>query len=287
VIWLMICQGVANHANAHAEQLRQRLVSHEGKARISVRRDDFIKGSPENPWSEVIDEFCGQVREHVGPSIDLFQPAFTTTGPAERAAAGIVLLDAVQSYFTVVLRPACGIPAMTLEGTTADWESLTQRAEEFAGFGLERWLDVLRPILRQFVRASAGDVDTGFWQSLYMEDYDRDGSVITGWITSFFPYLKDRRTGQATRPVEGLLVGESKVAQGRHADRQRWRWSADGPTLECFPGGLSRAPFCWQHLDQSYDMEFLGGFVGVAQDEETLTLRPEIGWAVRETPTAP
>jgi hypothetical protein len=31
-------------------------------------------------------------------------------------------------------------------------------------------------------------------------------------------------------------------------------------------------------------LEFLGGFVGVAQDQETLTLRPEIGWAVREAP---
>jgi hypothetical protein len=29
-------------------------------------------------------------------------------------------------------------------------------------------------------------------------------------------------------------------------------------------------------------MEFLGGFVGVAQDPATLALRPEIGWAVRE-----
>jgi len=29
-------------------------------------------------------------------------------------------------------------------------------------------------------------------------------------------------------------------------------------------------------------MEFLGGFVGVSQDEASLALRPEIGWAVRE-----
>ena len=81
----------------------------------------------------------------------------------------------------------CGIPAMTLVGPTADWESLTQRAEGFAGFGLERWLDVLGPILRQFVRASAGDVDTGFWRSLYKLDGESGGLVITGWITSFFP----------------------------------------------------------------------------------------------------
>ena len=35
-------------------------------------------------------------------------------------------------------------------------------------------------------------------------------------------------------------------------------------------------------MDKTFDMEFLGGFVGVGQDEETLAVRPEIGWAVRE-----
>jgi hypothetical protein len=37
--------------------------------------------------------------------------------------------------------------------------------------------------------------------------------------------------------------------------------------------------------DRSFDMEFLGGVVGVAEDQETLALRPEVGWAVREAPT--
>ena len=55
-----------------------------------------------------------------------------------------------------------------------------------------------------------------------------------------------------------------------------------GPTLEAFPGGLSKAPFRWEYLGRPFDMEFLAGFVGVAQDPETLALRPEIGWAVRE-----
>ena len=45
-IWLMIIQGVANHINAHAEELRPRIVSHQGKVTIQVRRDDFVKGSP-------------------------------------------------------------------------------------------------------------------------------------------------------------------------------------------------------------------------------------------------
>jgi len=48
------------------------------------------------------------------------------------------------------------------------------------------------------------------------------------------------------------------------------------------PSGLSTAPFVWDYLGRYYDYQFLGGFVGVCQDAADLTLRPEIGWAVRE-----
>src|SRR5262245_16015617 len=34
MIWLLLCQGVANHVNVHAERLRPRFVRHPGKARI-------------------------------------------------------------------------------------------------------------------------------------------------------------------------------------------------------------------------------------------------------------
>jgi len=284
-IWLIIIQGVANHINAHVEELRPRIVSHQGKVTIQVRRDDFVKGSPENPWSEVFHEFSAKIRDHVGPKIDLFLPAFSTTGPVERAAAEVVLLDAMQSYFEYEVRTLCGIPTITLEGTYEDWKALAERVQGFKAIGLGSWLDVLSPILDQFARAAQGDVDPTFWQSLYKLNNRSGGPVITGWITAFFPYLKDYRTRRATvlsriliegkrNDLEELLYPENKTATG---------W-AKGPKIEHLTSGLSKAPFRWDYLDRSFDMEFLGGFVGVAQDQETLTLRPEIGWAVREAP---
>ncbi len=53
MLWLLVAQGFANHVNANAEVLRPRFVKHRGKVTIKVRRDDFVKGSPENPWPEV------------------------------------------------------------------------------------------------------------------------------------------------------------------------------------------------------------------------------------------
>jgi hypothetical protein len=61
-------------------------------------------------------------------------------------------------------------------------------------------------------------------------------------------------------------------------------WKSPLFSAGSFPGGLSKAPFRWHNLDQSFAMEFLGGFVGVTEDRDTLTVKPKIGWAVREAP---
>jgi hypothetical protein len=281
-IWLMIIQGVANHINAHAEELRPRIVSHEGKVTIKMRRDDFVKGSPENPWSEVFDEFSTQIRDYIGPNIERFVPSYSTTGPSERAAAEVVLLDAMQSYFEYVVNTLCGIPTITLEGTHEDWKALAERAQGFREFGLGSWLEALSPILDQFARASRGDVDHTFWRSLYKFNSVSGGATINGWITAFFPYRKDLRTGRASRATN-LLFGtnNAKLERMLYPAEDR-NCEAPGYSVGSFPSGLSKAPFRWNYLERSFDMEFLGGFVGVAQDHETLTLRPEIGWAVRE-----
>jgi hypothetical protein len=46
--------------------------------------------------------------------------------------------------------------------------------------------------------------------------------------------------------------------------------------------GLSRAPFKWDCGGKPYEMEFVAGFMGIAQDEQSKALRPEIGWAVQD-----
>ncbi len=206
MIWLMIVQGVANHINAQAELLRPRFVKHEGQLQIEIRRDDFYKGSPENAWPEVFAQFASAIASHVGPACELFRAEFSTTGPVERAALDVVWLDAMQSYFQMKLRTRCGIPTITLEGTTDDWQLILDRVETFHDLQLEWWLDALRPILAQFAAASRGEIDAAFWKSIYRLHSESGGPYITGWIAAFFPYLKDEETDCATRPNNYLLA---------------------------------------------------------------------------------
>jgi hypothetical protein len=244
--------------------------------KITVQRDDFFKGSPENPWPEVFGEFSGQIRAHLGATThDLLLPSFSTTGGVERAAAEVVLLDAMQSYFSYEFKTLCGIPHIALEGTPDDWAQLADRTRGLAQFGLGWWTDALAPVLDQFTAASQGRADVRFWQSIYKLDRESGGPFASGWITTLFPYLKDGQSGLATCR-NPWLQERTNTAKG---SRPQFN---DGPTTEAFPSGMARAPFVWDYLGKRFAMEFLGGFVGVAQEADTLRLRPEIGWAVRE-----
>jgi hypothetical protein len=277
VFWLTLTQGLAHHINAHAESLRPQLVRHEGKLTIQVRRDDFVKGSPENPWPEVFAAFSEAIRHHIGDTHDLIVADFSTTGAVECAASEVVLLDAMQPYFCFELHTCCGIPSLTLEGTTEDWRSLARRVRLWKPLGLEWWIRPLLPILEQFAAAAAGRIDRAFWDSIYKWRGSKgSGSACTtGWILTLFPYL--HQAGGPTGQPHGVLSLRRNPWLGAAPSRQ-------GPGRDQFPGAPAKAPFRWVYFDQLFDMEFVGGLVGVCQDPDSLCLRPEIGWAVREAP---
>ena len=123
-----------------------------------------------------------------------------------------------------------------------------------------------------------------------------------GWINVFFPYLtvaeglptRQNPWLSGERELEELLAPpEESHQRSRFGTLPGNEWSPEsrhpGYVYEsAFPTGLARAPFVWEYRDEQGDvlrrwnMQFLGGFVGIGQDPETLCLRPEIGWAVRE-----
>jgi hypothetical protein len=164
---------------------------------------------------------------------------------------------------------------------------ILERLAQLERYDLRWWTSALVPILREFVAAAEGQFNIPFWRSLYKLDEKSGGPYITGWITAFFPYLRDWKSGQSTRvnpwlekggdDLQELLYPLSNIDPCKHGH---------GPRYGEFPGGLARAPFRWNYLKHTYEMELLGGFVGVRQNGETLSLRPEIGWAVREQEAA-
>lgn len=260
MIWLMICQGFAKHVELNAEQLRDKFVHHKGKKTLVVTRNTFVKGSPNNPWEGVFEEFSLQIKQHVGQAnYDLIVAKFSTTGHIEKACFEVSLMDTMKSYFNYQVRTVCGIPSITLEGTPQDWQNLLEKTKNMKGYGLDGWVDELVPILEQFVAASQGKPDKAFWQDIFkIRHLGSGGDVITGWIRTFFPYIQS---------------GEQFVPRGPY-----------GFSQDHFTPGISKVDFVWQYYAQRFNMEFIAGFVGISQHPTTKALRPEIGWIVRDKP---
>jgi hypothetical protein len=277
IVWLTICQGFAHHVNSQAEALRHCFVKHEGKVTLVVRRDEFKKGSPENDWPGVFAEFSELIRAQIGDTHELIVADFSTTGPVERAASEIVLMDTMQAFFSYELHTMCGIPSITLEGTADDWRRIASRVREFSRFGLDWWVDAVEPVLEQFVAAAEGKVDRRFWDSIYKwQGPQGSGSPhVSGWVVNLFAYLT---TSEAKFCGH---FGETSTAP--MLCRNPWLGappSRHGPGRDDFPSMPAKAPFLWKYFETYFEMEFVGGLIGVAQDPATLGLRPEIGWAI-------
>lgn len=276
-VWLCIAQSFALHVNLHADALRDRLVSHLGEKLIEVRRDDFVIGAPDNDWSGVFTDFADQLAVHLDAATEFLVADFSTTSAVERDVSRIVLMSAVQPYFRYEFTTLCGIPRITLLGTSHDWRSIRHRAEALAQFDLQSWTSALLPVLDQFAAASAGNVDGDFWRSFYKLNSKSGGPYVSGWINTLFPYIK--RDFRSASPSAGELLPNPFM--------ETWDTVPDehvcGPTVTQFPWGLSRAPFLWHYVFVDVPMEFLGGFVGMSQNPDTLAVRPAIGWAVRKT----
>jgi hypothetical protein len=279
-VWFCLAQGFAHHVALHAEELRARLVRHQGKKKLVVERRDFFLGQP-NPWPEAFAAFSEQIAANVGRLRDLVVADFSTTGPVERAASEVLLMDAFQPYFEYEMRAGCGIPAITLLGTPDDWRSIRRRAAMLSEFGLEWWTKALLPVLDEIVRASEGHVDRGFWRSFFRYQSGSGPSEMTGWILVLFPYLKEHgpRGEQmvASRHIasweKGLRIAEARTS---------WMFEAEGPALGAIPASVASAPvrFIDVRDGSEYAPRFVAGLFGVMQAEETAALSPEFGWAV-------
>ena len=270
-VWLTIAQGFGTHINVNAEKLRKRFVNHEGKQMIMIERDNFVKGSPNNDWQGCFSEFSDELSKFIGKKRDLMVSNFSTTGPIEKAASELVLMDSMKSYFKYACRTLCGIPNITLTGTVEDWTDIRTRAENLAEYELDWWLNSLSPVLDQFVRASEGRADIQFWDRMYKDNNGSGGPYCCGWVNTLFPYLEDHKG----KPVINAYAKEwDKGGFG------------GGPTMDQFSSSLSKTAFKWQYYDTTFDMEFLGGTVGVHQDKTTLALEPTIGWAIRDQGTS-
>lgn len=201
MIWLLISQGFARHINANQEAMRDYIVDFSGKQSLIVKTDKQLE-DPTLSWSEIFPQFTEQIKKQVGNSlVETLTCNFSTTTPLEKIASEITIMESVKPYFEfIVIRIVCGIPEITLEGTPEDWEKVLSKAKSLKGYKLEWWISELEPLLEEFVKASKGEINKGFWRNMFkyhsQEKYGAP-NMIDGWIVKFFPYDKKRTKEQS------------------------------------------------------------------------------------------
>lgn len=281
-LWITLARGFALHVNENAEKLRHKFVGHSGKEKLTVTRMDFSPGK-ENPWPEVFGAFAEQIDEHTGGLGKIVRVDFSTSGPTEIAASSLMAMDTFKSYFEYELFGGCGIPQITLTGTEQDWDELRRRAQQFAEYGLEYWVNALDPILEQFCNAKRGGVDDDFWKSMFRYNSGSGPAVMTGWANVLFPYFKNDSEQLYANPFLSDWKHRLEID-----DKQNWRERWDAPQgigIVAIPNCMTSVPLKVRWGTQETEVLLVGGLLAVTQDEATDTVEPECGWVVvYETP---
>jgi hypothetical protein len=272
-IWLCIAQGIAA-----ATRLAARAEA-RSRALLEIRRDDWLRGDPDNPWPSIFDDFSAAIGAQHPALHALVCAEHSTTGATERAAFAVTLMDAMQDYYAYRGSSLCGIPEITLLGTAADYRAIADRVGRLGDHGLAWWVPSLHAVCGQLVAAAEGRPDRDFFRSFYKRDESSGGPHMNGWINCLFPFE---------------WSSASKQFDVRNDHVERWQWPPlddgldedlpwEGAKQKSLPLGLSRAPVTWRVLvpPAEYRYELMAGFVGVLQQPDTLALRAEIGWAVR------
>jgi hypothetical protein len=282
-VWLTIAQGFSHHIAANAEALRERLVRHPGERQLTENLPHWSQQACELAISGLSAQIC----EASDPVLhENLVCDFSTTTPEIRTASEVVLMDTYSNYFTYQMRCLCGIPAITITGSPADWKRIRERIEVLETYELQWWIARLRPILDEFMQTTKGRPNREFWQAICKPRKAYAVTLITGWITDLFPYLVD----PPHRRRNNVFQWERKdwIPAELEPETSRPHLASDNPYgvgTRSFPSGLSSVPFDLKFPDGSTRrLDLVAGFLGVEQNSEDLALSPVIGWCVAEPP---
>lgn len=268
IIWNVIAQGFSQHVNNNPEALRDRIVYHEkGKIELSVMTKEELH-SPNVKWDELLNTFDNMIAERTKDNLaDVMRADFSTTDKTTRIVSQMTLMSSVKAFFDYsVIYLSCGIPNITIEGTTDDWQKVLNKTQQLRKYDLDWWVDDLVSILNEFINASNGNVNKVFWRNIVKKDrpekfvgggcsWDRP-TELDGWFLKFMPYdKKGKRTPQ-------------KVTYN----------------YKDMPSQVINVDFMYKNLDTgtTTPMEMLCGLVGIEVDSITNAMRPKLGWMVCE-----
>lgn len=274
VIWMAICQGFSLHINQNAEILRDKIVKHQGQKDLILWLPNFSPHSRDiKDWERCVSGFTEKLSEELAQSRfhqELLNVKFSTTTQVESISQKIVWMDCMKRYFRYVGMCGCAMTEIHLKGNLRDWILIKKSIQKMRGFEIDWWIDVLDDVLDNFISAFQGRPDINFWKSTARK-YGMSGQdePFTGWINTFFPYIKDGSNGNGYVQFKELMHWKTKEVKIYYFS---------------FPSGQNEVPIIINDLSDRSTHKFLGvsGFFGVEQDPNTGAVRTKIGWGLKK-----
>ena len=243
----------------------------KGKKTLIVKREGMTpEKASKKDWQGIIDEFTGKIKNIVGENIiSYLESNFTTTNPVTLTTSQVSIMSAMKQYFIYkVIMRACGISAITLEGSLEDWEKIKKKLEFFSKeeFHLNWQTSHLIPIIDKIIETKKyynenKDINNelrDFWKDIIR--VKRKGAykptVIDGWIVKFIPNLSGRK------PCINESLNDSDI-----------------------PDQIISCPLKLIFIDENkneieYDCSLASGFYGMIADKQTYSVKPVIGYSI-------
>ncbi|KAM5515704.1 hypothetical protein FOXYSP1_02655 [Fusarium oxysporum f. sp. phaseoli] len=211
-VWFAIVTQISAYINANSEKMRDYFVSHDGQKKLEVIDYATLHTADFGKLSQLMAlEIANNIKD---PALrEWVLPSFSTTTENDRIVGSVLLMGALQKYFSYGMTMLCGIPSVTLLGEVTDYEDILKRLDKLEELGEEpiQFANLLRPILRNMVLSFTQPSDRAihtFWNQIADMDRMSGSNKMTGWITAFCYWDDEGKVHPPSRAnctLEGLM----------------------------------------------------------------------------------
>lgn len=188
-VWFAILSQTNFFINAHAEELRSYFVTHDGQKELEVIEVGTLHSVD---FGQLAQRMTKLIQKNViDPDLRAWiMPSFSTTTDSDRVVASILMMGALQKYFSYLMTLTCGIPSVTLLGEREDWADMQSRLAKLGQLGNEpaQFAQLLTPVLSHFVKSFDDPQSPSvseFWSKIAHQTGGSGPYFLSGWITAF------------------------------------------------------------------------------------------------------